>query len=170
MGHAWRPLAVAFAFILLILIVRIFVVPSDFMAKNGDYKYQWHRVSNEKDWKDFPVGYRGREFCGQCHPDKLEAINKSKHRKVECENCHVLPEAKKSTHPVNLQKSYKYKFIIGINKTRHLCLRCHQKLPYRPSVYRNFAKPVEFKMQDGEKHNPGMPCITCHDVHKASFK
>ncbi|NTU42593.1 MAG: cytochrome C [Nitrospirales bacterium] len=171
MSHAWRPLFLVLLLVAGVLTARAFVVPKDFMAKNGDYKYQWHRVGNEEDWKNFSVKYKGREFCSQCHPDHITKVTASKHAMVQCENCHVQVDAKKASHPVDLKEAFQYPLSLGIDRSRDLCLRCHAKLPYRPAVYTQLAEgPIPMKMQDGEQHNPGVECVTCHDVHSAGFK
>ncbi|MDI6801226.1 MAG: cytochrome c3 family protein [Thermodesulfovibrionales bacterium] len=160
MSHAWRPLFVVIGLVALILVVRAIIVPADFQAKNGDYKYQWHRVGNEEDWKNFKVKYQGRDYCKDCHSAQYGQATSSKHALVQCENCH----GPAIEHPVNPAK-------LTIDKSRELCLRCHAKLPYRPAVYAGLpAGPIPLKMQDGEQHNPGIECVTCHDVHRAGFK
>jgi hypothetical protein len=171
MSHVWRPLIVVAIMVTLLLIVRSLVVPSDFMAKNGDYKYQWHRVGNEKEWENFPVKYKGRFFCGQCHVIKSQIISGSKHARIECENCHVQATKEKASHPVDLKEAFGYGLYIGVDRSRSLCLRCHAKLPYRPKTYAGLATgTIPFKMQDPEAHNTGLECVTCHDVHSAGFK
>ncbi|MFA5353388.1 MAG: hypothetical protein WC291_04100, partial [Thermodesulfovibrionales bacterium] len=135
MSHAWRPLFLVLILVGVVLIARAIIVPKDFMAKNGDYKYQWHRVGNEEDWKNFPVKYKGRDFCGQCHAAQLGLVTASKHAMVQCENCHVMADERKATHLVDLKESFQYPLKISIDRTRDLCLRCHAKLTYRPAVY-----------------------------------
>ncbi len=172
MSHAWRPLIVIVSVVIALVIFRTIMVPADFMAKNGDYKYQWHRVGNEEDWKTFPVKHRGREFCSQCHPDKIEIVADSGHAKVQCENCHVLFDPEKKGHPIDLKEDFDYLLDIGIDRSRALCKRCHTKLPYRPTVYRGFEQKgaMAFRMIDPTEHNPGLECVMCHDVHRTGFK
>lgn len=160
MSHAWRPLFVVLAVVGLLLVVRGFIVPSDFQAKNGDYKYQWHRGGNEDEWKNFKVKHQGRDYCKDCHSGQYGDVIASKHAMVQCENCH----GPAIEHPDNPQK-------LTIDRSRQLCLRCHAKLPYRPAIYTGLASgPIPLKTQDGEQHNPGIECVACHDVHKAGFK
>lgn len=171
MNHAWRPLFVVIGIVILILAARAIIVPSDFMAKNGNYKYQWHRISNEEEWKNFQVKYQGRDFCGQCHPEQLEQVVGSKHAKIQCENCHVQIDKGKAVHPIDLEESFQYPLNIGIDRSRVLCLRCHAELPYRPTTYVGLESgPIPLKMQNPEKHNPGIECTICHNSHVAGVK
>ncbi|MBF0540238.1 MAG: cytochrome C [Nitrospirae bacterium] len=172
MNHAWRPLILIVGLAAVLLTVRMFLVPSDFMAKNGDYKYQWHRVGNEKFWRDeFTVKHKGREFCKQCHEDKIELVADSGHARVQCENCHVMFNPEKKGHPVDLKADFGYLLDIGIDRSRELCKRCHSKLPYRPKEFTSLTKGIKpFNMIDPQEHNPGEECVDCHDVHRTGFK
>jgi hypothetical protein len=171
MSHAWRPLIVIVSVLIVVLIGRQLLAPNDFSAKDGDYKYQWHRLSSEQEWKDFPVKSKGRGFCEQCHPDKVTTVKESGHFNVQCESCHAQFVHEKKSHPIDLKTDFGYLLEIGIDRSRELCKRCHAKLPYRPKVYQEFAKgTVPFKMIDPMAHNPGIECVTCHDVHRTGFK
>jgi len=171
MSHAWRPLIVILSFLVIGYIVRSVLVPSDFKVVEGDYKYQWHRVSNEEEWKKFPVKHQSREFCKQCHSDKIEIVADSGHARVQCENCHVLYISEKKGHPIDLKEDFGYLLEIGIDRSRELCKRCHTKLFYRPKIYAAFEKgPIPFKSIDPTQHNPGIECVMCHDVHRTGFK
>ncbi|MBF0457036.1 MAG: cytochrome C [Nitrospirae bacterium] len=174
MSHAWRPLFVVLAVMISIIVFRVIFVPSDFVAKNGDYKFQWHRLSSEEVWKNFPVKHKGRDFCQQCHSELVNKIKDSGHQHVQCENCHAMFEPGKKSHPIDLKDDFGYLLEIGIERSRELCKRCHAELPYRPQTYvitkGTTAETVKFKMIDPTKHNPGIECVMCHDVHSAGFK
>jgi len=160
MSHAWRPLFVVIGLTILVLIARAIIVPSDFKAANNDYKYQWHRLSNEEEWKNFKVKHKGRGYCKDCHPAQHERAIASRHAKVQCENCH----GPAIDHPEAPAK-------LVIDRSRELCLRCHAKLPYRAVQYAELpGEPIQLKMQNPDEHNPGIECVTCHDAHKAGFK
>ena len=159
-SHIYRPIFIFVGMIIAVLIVRVFAVPADFKAVDGDYKYQWHNVSNEDFWKNFTVKYKGTKYCEECHDDKAALIKASKHANVQCENCH----GPALEHPEKPEK-------LAIDKSRDLCLRCHAKLPYRPATYASLATgPIELKMQDPDEHNTDFECVECHDVHKTDFK
>lgn len=159
-GYIYKPIYVLIFLLVLIGVARAIFVPADFKAVNGDYKYQWHRVSSEDFWKGFKVKYQGRKYCEDCHEDQVNMIKASKHAMIQCENCH----GPAIEHPENPEK-------LTIDKSRDLCLRCHAKLPYRPATYAMLPTgPIELKMQDGEEHNTDYECVECHDVHKTDFK
>ncbi|MBF0555368.1 MAG: cytochrome c3 family protein [Nitrospirae bacterium] len=170
MSHAWRPVFVVLAVVVTMLVVRVIFVPSDFAAKNGDYKYQWHRLASEQFWKDFSVKHKGREFCQQCHSELVDKIKDSGHQNVQCENCHAMSDPAKKSHPINLKEDFGYLLDIGVDRSRELCKRCHAELSYRPPTYTTTKGTVKFKMIDPTKHNPGVECVMCHDVHTAGFK
>lgn len=160
MSHAWRPLFVVVGMVILLLVVRAFIVPSDFIAKNDDYKYQWHRAGNEEEWKNFKVKHQGMDYCKDCHAQQYSKVTASRHALVQCESCHE-PAVE---HPVNPQK-------LKIDRSRDLCLRCHSKLPYRPVNYAELPSgTIQLKMLYPEQHNPGVECTICHDAHAAGFK
>lgn len=173
MSHAWRPLFVVLFLLVIFLIVRKILVPADFMAAGGDYKYRWHRVSNEEEWKNFPVKYQGREFCEECHSDKAAMVKDSGHTNVQCENCHVMVDPDENSHPVDLKENFDYIPAVGIDSSRALCQRCHIKMVCRPrpEVYiANREVSEKLKLIVPSDHNPEIECITCHDVHMTGFK
>ncbi|MBF0517772.1 MAG: hypothetical protein HQK97_11770, partial [Nitrospirae bacterium] len=160
MSHAWRPVFVVAAVIAAIVIFRVIMVPADFAAKNGDYKYQWHRLSSEQVNKDFTVKHKGRDFCAQCHPALIDKIKDSGHQNIQCENCHAMYDPAKKSHPINLKEDFGYLMDIGIDRSRDLCKRCHAEISYRPKNYTTSKATVPFKQIDPTKHNPGVECVT----------
>lgn len=148
-SHIFRPLWVVFSLIALGLIARQFVVPSDFGVGERGFMYSFHRKGNEEEWKAFKVKYQSKEYCKECHPDKYENNMASKHRIIECENCH----GPAIDHPENPEK-------LTIDKSRTLCLRCHSYLPYEESLRSKIKGFVP------EEHNPDTECAMCHDPHK----
>lgn len=152
-SHVWRPVYVVLAVLALILIARWFVVPPDFGVYERGFMYSFHRRSNEKEWEAFKVKYRGRQYCQDCHPDKVDSISNSKHSIIQCENCH----GPAIDHPEKPEK-------LAINRSRALCLRCHARLPY-PTSQRGKLKGI-----NPEEHNTGMQCVTCHNPHKPDME
>ncbi|MDH5299552.1 MAG: cytochrome c3 family protein [Desulfobulbaceae bacterium] len=147
-NHVLRPLWVAIGLVALVLLVRHFMVPADFGVHGRNFTYGFHRLGSIDDWKAFPVKYRGKELCGECHEDKAGENQSGKHRIIQCENCH----GPALGHPENPEK-------LPIDRSRELCLRCHAALPYPTS------KRGELPVIDPAEHNPGAACSECHNPH-----
>lgn len=146
--HVWRPLWVALALVAFILLLGFFLVPKDFGIQERGYMYGWHRLSNESEWKQVTVKYRGSDGCQECHEENYKEIKSSSHAAIPCENCH----GPRGDHPDHPEK-------LSIDKDRSLCLRCHQGLPY-PKNVRGQLPAIE-----GGKHHPGQECVSCHHPH-----
>lgn len=146
--HVWRPLWVALALVALILLLRVFLVPKDFGIQERGYMYGMHRLSNEAEWKQVTVKYRGSAGCQECHEENYATIKASPHAEIPCENCH----GPRGEHPDNPEK-------LSIDKDRSLCLRCHQGLPY-PKNARGQLPAIE-----GKEHHAGQECVSCHNPH-----
>ena len=148
-SHAWRPLFVFIGVIILALIARYFMVPRDFTVGERGFMYSYHRASNVDEWKEFTVKYQGKEYCSECHDEKYETNMASKHKIIQCENCH----GPAIEHPENPEK-------LTIDRSKAQCIRCHAYLPY-PSSQRNKIKGI-----DPTEHNPEDLCADCHDPHE----
>ncbi|MBC8318281.1 MAG: cytochrome C [Desulfobulbaceae bacterium] len=147
-NHVWRPLFLAIACVALLLVVRSVYVPDDFGVYGQNFTYGYHRLSNIQEWKDFKIKYRGKEYCRECHEEKVEANLTSHHSLLECENCH----GPAVDHPEDPE-------LLPIESSRLLCLRCHAFLPYPQS------NRADMPSVDTDNHNPGENCIGCHNPH-----
>ena len=152
-NHVLRPLWVVIAGIALLLIVRHFIVPDDFGVHGDGFTYNFHRLSNVDEWKDFKVKYRGREYCQECHEENVESILESPHAIIQCENCH----GPAIDHPDNPEA-------LAIDTSRAQCLRCHTYLPY-PTSQRSELPGI-----DPQDHNPGENCVDCHNPHNPDLE
>jgi hypothetical protein len=146
--HVLRPLWVAIGIVGLILIARVFLVPDDFGVHGRNFTYGFHRLGNIQEWKDFPVKYQGREYCVECHDEKVQMLNQSPHEPVECENCH----GPAVNHPDEIE-------MLPIDRTREHCLRCHAQLNY-PHSARDQAPGINNRM-----HSRRRDCVECHVPH-----
>ena len=159
----WRPILVVLAIVGVILVARVFVVPKDFGVGPRGYRFSWHRVGNEQDWKKVEVKYQGSDYCSACHQDNYNLIMASKHKNIQCENCHGPavqsgPDGKPiGIHPDKIDK-------LMIDRSRELCLRCHNANLAYPSSGREKMLTV-----DPDNHNPGNACVDCHNPHSPSF-
>jgi len=149
--HVLRPLYVVLAVAGIILIARTFFVPKDFGIHERGYMYGWYRTENVEEWKAVKVKYQGKEYCKDCHGEQGRQILSSRHKIIECENCHG-PALEHPAEPTKLL----------IDRTRELCLRCHTHLLYPTS------KRSEITGIDPEEHNPSEECAGCHNPHQAS--
>lgn len=157
-NHVLRPLWVAIALVVAILVARAIVVPKDFgvhahRADGKNFTYGFYRAGDVNFWKDYKVKYKGRDYCNECHDEKVSSILASKHRHIQCENCH----GPAIDHPDNPEK-------LKVDRRRELCLRCHAALPY-PNNPRSAIPGI-----DPDKHNPGDMCADCHNPHNPNLE
>ncbi|MBU0484808.1 MAG: cytochrome c3 family protein [Proteobacteria bacterium] len=156
-NHVLRPLWVVIAAIAILLLVRHFIVPSDFGVNGDSFTYGFHRLSNVKEWQDFKIKYRGKEYCTECHEEKVEENSSSKHRAIQCENCH----GPAIDHPDDPEK-------LTIDQSRDLCLRCHADLAYPNNERMNIPA---FDPEKNENHQSSTEkCIECHNPHKPDLE
>lgn len=148
-SHAWRPVSVAVGVIIIFLIVRSFMVPADHGINERGFMYGFYRKSNEQDWLNFKVKYQSKQYCEDCHEEHYELNMASKHKVIQCENCHGAA----IEHPEDPET-------LAIDRSRELCIRCHSYLPY-PTSYR-----AEIAGIDPAEHNPEETCSECHDPHE----
>ena len=146
--HVLHPLWVAIGVVVLIFVARIFIVPDDFGVHGASFTYNYHRLSNEQEWKDFPVKYQGYDSCTECHRDNVRTLRRSPHRKIECENCH----GPSVGHPDVVE-------MLPRNTDRSLCLRCHASLEY-PNSARSEIPPISPRL-----HYRRQECVECHYPH-----
>jgi predicted CXXCH cytochrome family protein len=152
-NHLLRPLWLAAGIVFLLLLVRHVMTPADFGVHGETFTYNFYRLGNVDEWKNFPAKYSGNDSCAECHPENAAKNQSASHRAIECENCHG-PALK---HPEDPE-------MLVIDRRRELCLRCHLSLPYKGSGR------AEIKGVDPGEHNPGFFCVDCHDPHKPSLE
>lgn len=147
--HVLRPVGLAIAVVAGILIARVFLVPDDFGVHGESFTYNYHRLGNVQEWKDFPVKYQGAQYCRKCHRRNARAVEASTaHSGIICENCHG-PGA---GHPDEVEK-------LTIDTSREQCLRCHALLDY-PNNGRAAVPGVV-----DQEHMRRKDCIQCHNPH-----
>jgi ribosomal protein L37AE/L43A len=152
-NHVLRPLWLVLAGIAALLVVRYFMVPADFGVHGRNFTYGFHRLGSIDDWKNFKVKHRGKEYCQECHEEKVEEILASPHSIIQCENCHGAAV----DHPDNPET-------LPIDTSRLLCLRCHAYLPYPQS------NRADMPSVDPEEHNTDENCVECHNPHNPSLE
>jgi len=147
--HVLHPLWLAIALVGLILFARQFLVPDDFGVHGDSFTYNYYRLSNVQEWKDFPVKYQGNESCLECHEDNAKKHRRSPHKRVQCENCH----GPSGNHPNDIE-------YLPLNKERGLCLRCHADLGYPESSARS-----DLPLIVDRRHKLKRECVSCHNPH-----
>ena len=148
--HVLRPVWLAIGLVVVLLITRQFVVPEDFGVHGESFTYNFHRLGNVQEWKDFPVKHLGRESCSgsECHEDKVAMLGASPHAAIECENCHGPGVG----HPDQVE-------LLSIERSREHCLRCHQSLDY-PNNARSELPNIR-----NSTHGRRRECVNCHVPH-----
>jgi predicted CXXCH cytochrome family protein len=146
--HVLHPLWVAIGIVVLIFVARVFIVPDDFGVHGASFTYNYYRLSNEQEWKDFPVKYQGYDTCTECHRKNVRTLRRSPHRKIECESCHGPAVG----HPDVVE-------FLPRNTDRALCLRCHASLEY-PNSARSEIPPISTRL-----HYRRQDCVECHYPH-----
>ena len=163
-GHVVR-VAILFATLCVaFLIVRSFLVPSDFG------RYGFYRAGALDDVRKHPVKYAGQAACEECHagsyapPDDLKddrldaaAVAKAgwpvskdadnKHAILRCEACH----GPLAAHAADPEKP-----VAKVGKDA-LCMTCHKEVAGRP-----LAQP---QVVAGD-HGDNDPCVSCHKPHR----
>jgi len=156
-NHVYRPLFAAILLVALILTARQIIVPSDFGvhdgAKGKSFTYNFYRADAVNDWKKWPVSYKGRDYCKECHEENYNKITKSKHKIIQCENCH----GPATNHPDNPEK-------LTIDRSRALCLRCHAELAY-PGSHR-----ADLPHMSPDEDDPAKTCVDCHNPHNPNLE
>lgn len=127
--------------ILAFVVLRFFLVPSDF-GLFGHY-----RAGAVDDAAAPPLVFAGHGACADCHTDAADALKESKHAAIGCEACHG-PLAKHAGDP-SAQAPAK----LGAPAR---CLGCHAA---------SRAKPKTFPQVDAKTHGEGEACASCHGPH-----
>jgi hypothetical protein len=135
-------LSIIFALLIAALIIsRTLLIPKSF----GQYGH--YRAEAVEEVASRPIQYAGYRACLDCHDDIYQLKSRSNHQGLSCEICHGAA-AKHAEAPDEE--------IPTAPRERDLCPLCHG---YNPS------RPTGFPQIIAASHNPGKPCITCHNPH-----
>lgn len=125
----------------------LFFVAKGLLVPKGFGVYGHYRAGALADNRGRTPAFAGRQACGDCHADVIEARQGSEHATVGCEACHGAlarhaedPDANKPVKP----------------EPARVCLVCHLE---------NVAKPKGFPQVDPTEHGDGQPCNECHKPH-----
>lgn len=121
---------------------RALLVPESFG------KYGHYRADAVDEVKTQNIVYAGANACYDCHDDVYETKASSYHKGVACEVCHG-PAAAHIEDP--------FEYTPDAPRGRGYCPLCHGYDPSRPSGFPQII---------ADRHNPGKPCMSCHNPHK----
>ena len=139
-----QVIRLAIVFIILgaaLVVARTYLIPQTF-GELGHYRAAAVDANAEQ-----PMVYAGREVCGVCHTEQSEKFLVARHQTLSCEVCHGAGAAH-----VDSPSEHKP----PAPRERGYCPLCHG---FNPS------RPTGFPQIDAVTHNPGSPCIQCHDPH-----
>jgi len=140
-GHVLRAAGLLATGLVVFLIVRAALVPSDFGV------YGFYRAGALEDIKALPQAFAGHETCETCHTPVVDLKKTARHANLNCEACHG-PAAKHAENPLEV----KPKTLEG----RQLCLQCHTKLD---------GKPAFMPQVVAADHAGDAECTACHQPH-----
>lgn len=143
--HLVRLALLMFVGVLLFLVIRAFLMPSDF-GELGHF-----RTGTLQDIRNLPLHFAGRASCGEadCHEDVTAALASDTHAKVGCESCHGALTAHAADPKLAKADTV---------EANVLCARCHAANP---------ARPKSFPQVEIETHREGEgECTECHDSHE----
>lgn len=147
--HAFRILILLVVAVLVILFGRAAFVP-DSWGRYGSY-----RADNVEQQRAKPVMHGNDASCKDCHAEQVATHEQGAHLRVRCEVCHapialhVVDDAKIADMP--------------IERSRELCLRCHQQLHARPKDFPQI-QPRQHVDEHGSTWSEEV-CIECHQPH-----
>jgi hypothetical protein len=117
-------------------------------------EYGFHPAENARTWAALAPGYADAVVCQPCHEAQYASWQGERHASVTCESCHGPLAEHAATAPLEAPAGS-----LGLSKpATDLCVVCHEQSP---------AKPTAFAQVDLLEHNPGAPCLGCHDSHSA---
>jgi hypothetical protein len=124
-----------------VLLMRFVVIPRAYFSP------PLHRAATVRREVAKPIHFAGMAACRECHSDIYDKKAASYHRNLGCETCHG-PSQNHAEDPMAV-KPY-------APRDRKFCPVCH--------AY-NASRPTGFPQILPASHNPGLPCITCHNPH-----
>ena len=147
-AHFQRLILVLLAAVGGFLLVRNALVPESF-GRDGHY-----RATAVDDIVARESRYKGNATCTECHEDDANTLKEEKHQGVPCETCHGPARG----HLTNADSRVR----LQVDKSRHACLNCHEKISGRPSKFGQIDVEEHQKKQE---FDGAYLCLECHDAH-----
>lgn len=152
--HYWRAFLIIIGGLMTFLIVRAILFPASF-GEFGPY-----RGANVEEQMDKAASFASPGACKDCHAN-VDAIHReNSHKSVGCQNCHA-----------PLIVHVKDGSVVGdmpINRSPQLCLRCHRKLPSRPTTFPQIATKEHLQRNEDDLEDGA--CTVCHAPHKPAMR
>ncbi len=145
MKHLKRVGILLAIFVIAFILIRVIPAPAE-LEPYGFYR----TVNNEDEWASQSMQYVDPALCDDCHKDKHDIWEKSKHSTVSCENCHGPGQA-------HIERNAD----LPTDTSRESCGLCHAELE---------ARPDNFPQINPEEHGQELSCITCHNPHDPAAK
>lgn len=133
--------------LLFLLVVAALVWARQLLVPDTFGQYGHYRADAVDEIAAQDIVYAGFEACNDCHDDIYERKQQSNHRGVSCEVCHG---------PAASHVEVPDEFTPGAPRGRGYCPLCHGYDSSRPSGFPQIIP---------KQHNPGKPCMSCHDPH-----
>ncbi|MBI2441784.1 MAG: hypothetical protein HYV35_10490 [Lentisphaerae bacterium] len=129
------------------ILVVVFLAGRALFVPRSFGLYGHYRGDAIKDNESLAIQFAGSTACADCHADIFDLKAGSFHANVACEVCHGAA-ADHIADPGKMKQS--------APRERGLCPLCHN---YNP------ARPTGFPQIITDRHNPGKPCMKCHNPH-----
>jgi hypothetical protein len=163
-GHVLRVAAVLAAGLVVFLVARWFLMPSDFGV------YGFYRAGALNDVKARPVSYAGAAACEECHAGTYDPPDDAKKKTdgelkttasswpvdKDVDNKHVILRCEACHGPLKAHAEDPEKSVPKVGKDQ-LCLTCHREVAGRP--------PAQPQVIAGD-HGDNDPCVSCHKPHR----
>ena len=133
--------------IVTVLLLAVFIFVRKYFTPKTFGEQGYFRAAAIDSVASLPIKFAGHQMCDECHSDVEEAKSESFHRNVNCEACHG---------PALDHIESDAEILPPAPRKRGYCPLCHE---YNP------ARPTGFPQIDPIAHNPGEPCISCHNPH-----
>jgi hypothetical protein len=143
--HVFRVALVLLVGIVVVVLGRALVIPKSY-GMYGPYRFD--NVAEQASAR--PPLHAGAASCGECHAERLAAVQAGSHRAVSCEVCHG---------PLGRHvKDGELVAAMPVDPSPRACARCHRRIDGRPAA---------FKQVVPEQHVPAgaASCLDCHDPH-----
>jgi hypothetical protein len=137
--------------VILVAVVAALLIARSVLLPDTFGRYGHYRASAVDEIRDQDIAYAGYQACLDCHDDIFELKSQAAHRNVACEACHG-PAAGHVDDPTEVSPR--------IPSGRDYCPLCHGYNPSRPSGFPQILPIL---------HNPGKPCMSCHDPHQPAL-